>query len=240
MIDSLSPYASVFVARYPWRSLSVGLSSLAFDGTYLRDAGALWVRYGGTGAGGGFSAFPDFTRYACFMLWPSAARWFEALETLEMFRRIREVATEWGVIGLVPYRCSGTWCGESIEIGEEINAEFRLEGPIAVLTRATIRMKSLYSFWRKVAPVYRELSAPGGALCAIGFGEYPWIRQATLSLWSSERAMTGFAYQASAHAEVVRRTRKENWYSEDMFARFKIDYASGVIYDVALSTILSR
>jgi hypothetical protein len=101
-------------------------------------------------------------------------------------------------------------------------------------------MKALYSFWRKVPPVYRQLSAPGGALCAIGFGEYPWVRQATLSLWSSERAMTRFAYQASEHAEVVKRTKEENWYSEDMFARFKIDYASGVINNVALNTIFSR
>jgi hypothetical protein len=31
------------------------------------------------------------------------------------------------------------------------------------------------------------------------------------------------------HAEVIRKTRQENWYSEDMFVRFKILASIGII-----------
>ena len=31
-----------------------------------------------------------------------------------------------------------------------------------------------------------------------------------------------FAYDKGAHSEIVRKTKKRNWYSEDLFARFEI------------------
>ena len=33
--------------------------------------------------------------------------------------------------------------------------------------------------------------------------------------------MKQFAYQMHRHKEIVQKTRKENWYSEDMFVRFR-------------------
>ncbi len=50
----------------------------------------------------------------------------------------------------------------------------------------------------------------------------PWLRQATLSVWRSGAAMRGWAYRTPEHAEVVRRTRAEGWYSEELFARFRL------------------
>jgi hypothetical protein len=34
--------------------------------------------------------------------------------------------------------------------------------------------------------------------------------------------MKAFAYGMKEHAEVIRKTRKQRWYSEDMFTRFRI------------------
>ena len=41
--------------------------------------------------------------------------------------------------------------------------------------------------------------------------------------------MKAFAYTMKEHREVIQKTRKENWYSEDMFTRFKIIKSDGMI-----------
>jgi predicted phage tail protein len=46
-------------------------------------------------------------------------------------------------------------------------------------------------------------------------------RQGTLSVWSSLEAMKAFAYGTAAHREAMRRRAEEEWYSEELFARFR-------------------
>jgi hypothetical protein len=52
-------------------------------------------------------------------------------------------------------------------------------------------------------------------------GEWPLIRQATLSVWENKAAMRRFAYEHRAHREVIQRTYARNWYSEELFAEFR-------------------
>jgi hypothetical protein len=40
--------------------------------------------------------------------------------------------------------------------------------------------------------------------------------------------MKTFAY-GSKHAEVIKKTRSEDWYSEELFARFRIIESSGTV-----------
>ncbi|MEX0636129.1 MAG: hypothetical protein WD135_05125, partial [Ferruginibacter sp.] len=47
--------------------------------------------------------------------------------------------------------------------------------------------------------------------------------------WDSKAAMKAFAYGMKEHAEVIQKTRKQDWYSEDMFTRFKIKQVLGSI-----------
>ena len=44
--------------------------------------------------------------------------------------------------------------------------------------------------------------------------------------------MKQFAYKMKNHAEVIQKTRKENWYSEDMFVRFEVKQTWGTINGV--------
>ncbi|MEO6549440.1 MAG: spheroidene monooxygenase [Ferruginibacter sp.] len=95
------------------------------------------------------------------------------------------------------------------------------EGPVATLTRATIRINKLSAFWKNVAGVAKHMKSADSLITSVGIGELPFIKQATFSVWQSKEAMKQFAYHLKAHAEVIKKTRSQNWYSEDMFVRFK-------------------
>ena len=121
----------------------------------------------------------------------------------------------------------GTWDGK--EVFGELPAKSDYEGLIATLTRATVRINKLKYFWQHVAPVASQMATAPGFLTSFGIGEVPWIKQATFSVWDSKAAMKAFAYGMKQHAEVIVKTRKEKWYSEDMFVRFKVLHSSGTL-----------
>jgi hypothetical protein len=75
-------------------------------------------------------------------------------------------------------------------------------------------------------------TAPG-FITSFGIGEIPWIKQATFSIWESKEAMKAFAYGMREHSEVIQKTRRQKWYSEDMFTRFKIIESTGTIKGVS-------
>lgn len=93
-------------------------------------------------------------------------------------------------------------------------------GPVAVLTRASIRIGRLAAFYRSVPAVDELLRRQDGCLASIGMGEWPLARQATFSLWRDAEAADAFAYRTAAHARVIRRVRGHDWYAEELFARF--------------------
>lgn len=131
---------------------------------------------------------------------------------------------------LEPIEGHGKWDGRK-PFGE-LAKQTAYEGPIAILTRATIRLSQLRSFWSNVGGVASQMRGAKGLLTSIGIGEMPFIKQATFSIWQSRESMKSFAYQMTAHKEVIVKTRKEQWYSEDMFVRFKPLKITGTIRGV--------
>ena len=136
---------------------------------------------------------------------------------------------KWTMI-LQPIEGHGKWDGK--EVFGALPRTTDYDGVIAVLTRATIRLSRLQHFWKHVAGVAHLMSSSDGFITSLGIGEVPWIKQATFSIWKNKESLKNFAYKMQEHTEVIRKTRQEKWYSEDMFVRFKIVASYGSIKDI--------
>ncbi len=171
----------------------------------------------GSGHGSGFSLRPNWARYGLLAVWENAdaaERFFSHSALMHAYRRH---ADEIWTVHLQPLEVHGRWSG--------MNPFFPLTppiktGPIAVLTRATIRLNRLRAFWNAVPATSQAIVRAAGLLASVGLGEAPLFRQATFSLWRSVGDMETFAFRTAAHREAMRRTRDENWYCEELFARF--------------------
>ena len=53
-----------------------------------------------------------------------------------------------------------------------------------------------------------------------GIGEVPVIQMATFSIWKNLASLKDFAYSSKGHQNAIKLTRKVDWYSEELFARF--------------------
>ena len=180
------------------------------------DGLAFW-RLLGTGSGSNTGRGADLSRSALFAVWederdldaflighPIPNRWHGAEESWHT--RLRSVGGH------------GTWKGVDPLDGLESGTA---DGPIAIVTRADVRRRSWRAFGAASAVVDTELHQAPGLIDVVGIGETPVGSLATFSLWESSASARAFAYAMPEHREVIRRTRAEDWYAEEMFARFE-------------------
>lgn len=183
--------------------------------------GLVLGRFLGTAAGSSTAHGADLNRWAVFAVWEDveASEDFWAHE--ELGRRWQARASERWSATLVARRSHGSWAGVE-PFGESDIADRGTGGPVAVLTRATVRATRLKRFLAAREPVDAVLRGADGLLADVGMGEWPVGQQATFSLWRDEASVRDFAWRSRTHTDVVRRTRSERWYAEELFAAFEI------------------
>lgn len=230
----MSPYTTIWIQRYRLWALPMGFLSMAFFHIVLwRRRATEFHKLMGTGRGGTFDKVPDLRRWTIL----STHNTLPEIRDPQVFIRkhygrfisawVRLFTCQNYVILLESYAGHGAWDGK-IPFRFSPAAESPA-GRVGTLTRATIRISRLRYFWKHVAPVAEQLYQAPGYLFSIGIGEVPWIKQATFSIWESVDDMKAFAYGMKAHRDVIQKTRKEQWYSEDMFVRFRVLGSSGAL-----------
>lgn len=177
----------------------------------------------GTGSGNGFSIKPDFSIFGFVAVFKSEELAKEFLET-NVVREYTKTTISYSHVLMHTVKSHGEWSKQS---PFESSVEYDKSKPLAVITRATIKPKLAYQFWKNVPAVSKSMDKYDELIFSKGIGEFPLLMQATFSLWSSAEAMMNYAYKNPKHAEMVKKTRELNWYSEELFARFQPFYQEG-------------
>ncbi len=195
----------------------------------------------GSGGTDGFGLNPNWDRYALLATW-DAAEAAAAFEAGALWAEYGRRSQEQLRLELAPIKAHGLWDGQN-PWGEATAARPAggsgavaalppAGGPVAVLTRASIHLRKARRFWSYAGPgaaPLRALAEAPGMRLAIGLGELPVVRQATFSVWDSEQAVQDYAYRDQRHRQVIQLTRAENWYAEELFARFRILGSRGTL-----------
>ena len=174
----------------------------------------------GTGSGATFTPkdADAFTWALLITIDESEVARFDESENIQAWRKIARNEVR---LLAQPLAAHGAWSGGNpFSYTHEIAPSW--DGPILAITRAKIAWLKNLKFWSAVPPVTLSLRSNPGLIAAIGIGEAPLGLQGTLSLWRDSAALRSFAYQGEAHARVIEATAVENWYDEELFARFAL------------------
>jgi hypothetical protein len=153
----------------------------------------------------------------------------DAFDNSSIIRAWRKRSTDEFRVVMSPISTHGLWSGE--DPFSPAQAPTNRDAQIVAITRARLKFKDAFTFWRSVPPVVAELHSSPGLIAAIGIGEAPIGLQGTFSLWESGAALRDFAYKGAAHQKVIADTHRINWYAEELFARFEVLEIRGSIAD---------
>ena len=109
-----------------------------------RIAGLKFSKVLGSGFDGGFGLRPSRTRQGLFLGFDTEAEARDFIAASPVLAGYRSHARELCVVLLRVCSCRGSWSGASLEI----TAELPVDGPVASLTRASIRPSRARQFWR--------------------------------------------------------------------------------------------
>ena len=181
-----------------------------------RVPGLRFARVLGSGHQGGFGLKPGLDCQGIFAFFDTAEQARAFVAQAPAVQAYRRRALEHFSVVLQATSARGSWAGQRLAAASTT----RGDGPVAALTRASIRPSRALSFWRHSPAAEAELGTCPGCLLAVGLGEAPLLRQATFSLWESVEAMDAYARHGS-HQRAIQASWQSGFFSEWMFARFR-------------------
>jgi spheroidene monooxygenase len=172
----------------------------------------------GSGTGEGFTPLPNTAVYAILATWPDEETARRQTAKADIYRRYRRRATEDWTVFLTPTSARGVWSG----IKPFTVTEAPRPGPLAALTRATVKPSIAMKFWRRVPDISAMIGSDRNVAFKIGIGEVPLLHQVTFSIWPDTSSMAEFARADGPHAQAIRAVREGNWFREELYARFRV------------------
>lgn len=201
-----------------WAFAQMGLARLPL----ARLPGLGFWKLLGSGTGEGFTPVPDTAVYAILCVWDDAEA-ARAGHGAPVFRRYAARAVETCRLTMETISARGRWSRRSPFVAGETAAA----GPLAALTRATLRPGKALRFWRHGPQISARIGADPAVRLKIGLGEMPYFRQATFSVWPDAASMARFARTAGPHEAAIRAVREEDLFAEELYARFRVSAADG-------------
>ncbi|MEM1429305.1 MAG: spheroidene monooxygenase [Pseudomonadota bacterium] len=176
----------------------------------------------GSGANQGFVPIPNPAVWVILATWPDEATARARIAEARPFTDWATRADERWTVFLAPTSARGKWAGvEPFKVSAD-----PAPGPVAALTRATVRPSVAAQFWRRTPDLNRAIFGDANVIFRIGIGEVPLMQQVTFSIWPDTAAMANFA-RKGLHADAIRAVRDGNWFREELYARFRILGAEG-------------
>lgn len=216
------PTASLSLFRFHglWPQLwilgQMGVARLALR----REPHLMFWKLCGSGTGEGFTPKPNMGVWAILAVWPDEATARAGTTGGSVWRRWRGRATESATVFLSPLSARGSWSGINPFVPESHPAD--PDGPLAVLTRASVKPARALRFWRRVPDISAVIGADPDVLFKIGIGEVPLLHQITFSIWPDGASMTRFARGDGPHGRAIKAVREEGWFTDELYARFRV------------------
>ena len=199
-------------AAEPWGWWRLVRGPGALSGT----PGLRFARVLGSGHDGRFGLRPSRSVQGLFAVFADAPQAVAFADHHPLVAAYRSRARESALLLLRPTSARGSWGGRTIAP----SAAGAAGGPVASLTRASIRPLRAARFWRRAPPAQASLEGAAGCRFAVGLGEAPLLRQATFSLWDDAAAMDAYA-RSGAHLQAIRAAYDGGFFAESMFVRFE-------------------
>lgn len=174
----------------------------------------------GSGTGEGFTPRPNWGVWAILSVWNDISFARQGL-VMKPFIDWRTRSDEDYTIFMEPASVRGHWAGARPFIPEG-----DITGPVAAMTRATVKPARALRFWGRVPDISAKIGADPNVMFKIGIGEVPLLHQVTFSVWPDTASLTAFA-RGGPHAAAIRAVRDEGWFNEELYARFRLTDTAG-------------
>ncbi len=215
-------------ASVPWALLQLVKGPFASPNA----PGLLWRKVLGSGHHGGFGLTPGLNRLGLFCAFDdsiTAQAWLNSGQGEPQIWRSR--AKHLLAFVLEPTSCRGSWSGHSLSPAHPSSPPSppsppSPSSPVGSLTRASIQPGKAKRFWSMSPAAQASLGSASGCLLAVGLGEAPLLRQATFSIWSDQQSMDAYA-RTGAHQHAIAQAYSNEFFSESMFARFRVLHTEG-------------